>query len=72
MDFIYIRDYSKLEIVASDSKIDFYTQICYSTHFYKNVSKYKSLYLQLNFSQNQFCKINFSQRGTKQTKSIFT
>jgi hypothetical protein len=31
----------KLEIVASDSRIDFYTQNFYSTHFYKNISKHK-------------------------------
>jgi hypothetical protein len=34
----------KLEIVTSDSKIDFYTQ------FYMNLFKHKSLYFQLNFS----------------------
>jgi len=41
-----------LEIVASDSRINFYTQTYCSTQV--NVSKHKSLYLQLKFSHNQF------------------
>jgi hypothetical protein len=60
--------YSKLEIVASHSRINFYTQIFYSTHFKTNISKHKSLHLQFNFRQNQFyVKINFSYRRTKHT-----
>jgi hypothetical protein len=43
-----------LETATSKSIINFYTQIYYSTHFYMNIFKYKSFYLQFNFNQNQF------------------
>jgi len=48
----------KLEFVAFDSIIDFYKQIYSSTHFYTNVSKHKSLYIQLTFNLNHFYIIN--------------
>jgi hypothetical protein len=51
--------YLKLEIVTSSSIIDSYIQIFCSTHFCMNISKYKSFYLQINFSQNQFYRINY-------------
>ena len=37
----YNRFNSKLEIVASNSRTVFYTQIYCSTHFYINLSKHK-------------------------------
>jgi len=37
----------KLECGAFDSRTDFYTQIYCSSHFYINVSKDKSFYIQL-------------------------
>jgi len=65
--------YLKLWFVAFDYRIDFYTQIYSSTHFYTNVSKHKSLHLQLAFRHNQFyrinsLKINFSNHRTKHTQ----
>jgi len=66
----------KQEIGGFESRIDFNTEICCSNYFYINVSKHKSLYLQLTFSQNQFyiinsLQINFCQHRTKHTLSIF-
>jgi hypothetical protein len=40
----------KLEIGASNYRIDFYTQIYCSTQFYINWCKHKPFYLHLNFS----------------------
>jgi hypothetical protein len=53
--------YLKLENVAFDSKIDFYTNFFCSSHFYMNMSKHRSLYLQLNFGQNLFYRINYAK-----------
>jgi hypothetical protein len=49
----------QLEIVDSDSRIDFYTQIFCSTHFCINISKHKSLYLQINFTESILSKSIF-------------
>jgi len=49
-----------LSNLAYNSRIDFYTQLYFSTHFLINKSKHKSLYLQLNYSRNQLYKIKFS------------
>lgn len=68
--------YLKLGFVAFESKRDFYTEISCSTYFCKNLSKHKSLYLQLTFSHNKFyiinsLKINFLLRWTKHTSEHF-
>jgi len=65
-----------LEIGAFDSRNDFNTQIYCSTHFYIYVSKHKSLYFLLTFSQNQFYTINslkliFCQPRTKHAHSVW-
>ena len=44
----------KLGFVALDSRLDVYIQIYSSTHFHINISKHKSLYIQLAFNQRQF------------------
>jgi hypothetical protein len=36
--------------LSQNPRIDFYTQIYCSTHFYMNVSKYKSICIQFTFS----------------------
>jgi hypothetical protein len=52
----------KLEIVASDSKINFYTKCFCSTHFSKNIPKHKSLYLRINFTESIMSKSNPYQK----------
>jgi hypothetical protein len=51
--------YWKIEIVASNFRIDFYTKVYCATYFDMNVSEYKSLYLQLILCQNQFSQNQF-------------
>jgi len=41
-----------IEFVAFDSRIDIYTQIYGSTHFYTNVSKHITLYSKSVYLQN--------------------
>jgi hypothetical protein len=51
------------KFVASDSKIDlkFLIQVTFTW----NVSKHKSFYIQLNFSENQFYKNQLTQNKIK-------
>ena len=46
IDSVSIIDFSlKLQIIAFESKHDFYTEVYYSSHFYLNISKHKPLYI---------------------------